>query len=164
MEGQQGGRDGWPILIWTPPQAVVRPIWVGVPTTLCQPTTPLHLIAIAVGDLPFRFSATFGPSRPSLSLPLVQAERHRTLSSRYIASYNSSRRFFHVGLRCRDLVVIIIVTSRSDPPIFARYAIAIPYRSKDRNWFRMRLACVEAQVWFTSFEIFRMVNHIQRGQ
>lgn len=37
------------------------------------------------------------PSRPSLSLPFVQVERRRVLSSRYTDSYNSPRRFFHVA-------------------------------------------------------------------
>lgn len=140
MGGQQGwkegGRDGWPILIWTPPQAVVRPIWVGVPTTLCQPTTPLHLIAIAVGNLPFRFSATFGPRGHRCRCRLFKQRDVGASSSRYIAGYNSSHRFFHVDscflpwLRCRRH------TLRSGLPIFlvpdTHYYLA---SIEDRNWF-----------------------------
>lgn len=36
---------------------------------------------------------------------------------RYMDGYNSSHRFFHVGLRCRDfdVVVVVVVTQRSGP-------------------------------------------------
>lgn len=96
----EGNRDeegyGWPILIWTPPQAVVRPIWEGVPTTLCQPTTPLHLIAIACQESPIPLLCHVRPLGPSL--PLAQVERRWAVSSRSIDSYNSPHRFFVIGL------------------------------------------------------------------
>lgn len=83
--------------------------------------------AIVVGDLPI-------PPRSALeaiavAAKLVQAERRRAPSSRYIDGYNSLRRFFHVGLRRRDFVVAVML--RSGPPIASPgIAVTIPHRSE----------------------------------